>query len=83
MPPTRITAHAEKLREALRSTPNEWLTRRDIAFKVGKKRLTPYDIELLDLLAERKEIYRAQEEGFSREGFRWVYGWFDKPPPEV
>lgn len=76
--PQRVTAHAQKLLDGFEERRNQWLTRRDIAKMIGKKRLTPYDIDLLDLLAERGLIRMEQEEGFSKEGYRWVYGVFDK-----
>lgn len=75
--PKRVTAHAEKLLNGLGRRRNQWVTRKDIALLIGKKRLTPYDIDLLDLLSEQGYIRREQEEGYSREGFRWVYGVFD------
>ena len=73
----RLTAHARKLLAGLESRRNQWLTRREIAYLIGKKRLTPYDIDLLALLAEHGEIRMEQEEGYSREGYRWIYGVFD------
>lgn len=76
--PKRITAHAEKLLNGLEKKRNQWQTRNDIAKLISKKRLTPYDIDLLDLLAEQGYIRREQEEGYSREGYRWVYGVFDR-----
>jgi hypothetical protein len=76
--PTRITEQAEKLRSAIEKQANRWLTRRQIASAIGKKRLTPYDIDLLDLLADHDLIQMQQEEGYSREGYRWVYGIFNK-----
>jgi len=75
--PQRITAHAEKMLDGFNKHRNEWLTRKDIAVMIGKKRLTPYDIDLLELMAERDLIRMEQEEGYSREGYRWIYGIFD------
>ena len=69
--PKRITGHALKLQNALSST--EWLTRSQIAAAIGKRKLTPYDTLLLDLLAERGLIESRQREGGSREGFTWEY----------
>lgn len=74
--PKRITAHGEKLLDRLRQRPNEWFTRREVAFLIDKKRLTPYDIAMLDLLVERGYICHEKEEGYSREGYRWRYGYF-------
>lgn len=73
----RLTDHAEKLLNGFERRPNRWLTRREVAGMIGKKRLTPYDIALLELLAERNLIKMSQEEGYSREGYRWVYGLFE------
>lgn len=83
--PARITPHAERLRDLLEGSRNQWLTRREIAMMLGKRRLTPYEIDLLHLLGERGHIHIMQEEGYSREGFRWIYGVFDedRPPPPV
>jgi len=74
----RITAHGFKLRDAIETRRNQWLTRKDVAVLIGKKRLTPYDIDMLALLAENGHIRVEQQEGFSREGYRWVYGIFDE-----
>ena len=74
----RRTKHADKLLQALDGYRNHWFTRREIAAAIGKKRLTPYDIQLLEFLAENGHIRMNQEEGYSREGFRWVYGVFDE-----
>jgi len=77
----RITAHGIKLRDAIESRRNHWLTRKDLASLIGKKRLTPYDIDMLALLAENAQIRVKQEDGYSREGYRWVYGIFDENIP--
>lgn len=77
--PQHITPHATKLRDAIARRRNQWLTRLDIAHLIGKKRLTPYDINLLHLLAETGEIRVQQVEGYSREGYRWEYGILDEP----
>lgn len=76
--PQRLTAHANRLLDGLEKHRNQWLTRSEVAAAIGKKRLTPYDIDMLDLLAEKGRIRVEQEEGFSREGFRWIYGVFDE-----
>ncbi len=75
--PGRITAHGYKLLEGLERRRNQWLTRKEVALVIGKKRLTPYDIALLELLAEQGRIDIDQQEGYSRDGYRWIYGVFD------
>lgn len=83
--PTRITAHAEKLRTVLEGSKNQWFTRSEVALLMEKRRLNPHEIDLLHLLGERGHIHIMQEEGYSRDGFRWIYGVFDddQPPPPV
>lgn len=78
MPPSQLTEHAHKIYQAIDQQRNQWLTRAQIAHSIGKKRLTPYDVDLLSLLIEEEMIDCQQEQGFSREGYRWVYGVFDK-----
>jgi hypothetical protein len=80
--PGRITPHAEKLQQAIATRRNQWLTRKMIAQAIGKKRLTPYDIDLLALLADHDLIRMKREEGYSRDGYRWVYGLFDMEPTD-
>ena len=44
----QLTPHARKLLAALREYENLWLSRSEIADSIGKNRLTPYDIQLLE-----------------------------------
>lgn len=44
-----LTPLAEKLLEVIR-TANGWVGRADIARRLGRRELTPYDVELLTLL---------------------------------
>ena len=73
----RLTPQAYKLLGVLEKRRNQWLTRLEIARGTGKKRLTPYDIDLLARLAENGRIRAQQDAGYSREGYRWLYGVFD------
>lgn len=72
-PPKHITPHGEKLLEALRAQTGEWLARSDIAAAIGKKRLTQYDMAMLDLLADQQLIEKRQKEGYSPLGYMWEY----------
>lgn len=78
----QITPHGEKILAIFAAQRNRWLTRGQIASGLGKRRLTPYDITLLEIFVDAGFIQSRREEGYSREGFRWVYGLFDDPPPE-
>ena len=49
---TQLTPHARKLLAALREYENLWLSRTEIAENIGKTRLTPYDIQLLESFAD-------------------------------
>lgn len=49
---TQLTPHARKLLNALREYENLWLSRTEIAENIGKNRLTPYDIQLLESFAD-------------------------------
>lgn len=48
----QLTPHAKKLFDALKDYENVWLSRSEIADAIGKNRLTPYDIQLLESFAE-------------------------------
>ena len=71
--PKRVTEHGEKLLVALQAADGQWIGRTEIAASIEKKRLTPYDVALLDLLVERKLIEVRQLPGRSRDGYVWQY----------
>jgi hypothetical protein len=47
-----LTPHQLKIVEALYHANGEWLTRIQVARALGKKRLTPYDIDCLKQLSD-------------------------------
>lgn len=51
----------------------DWMSRSDIAKAIGKKRLTPYDIQLLEQLVseQRAEVMKREKRGYIT--FSWVY----------
>lgn len=51
-----LTPHQLKMVEALYNASGTWLTRAQIARAINKRRLTPYDIECLSMLTERRII---------------------------
>lgn len=72
-PPTEVTPQGAKLLAALKDAGGVWLTRKAIAEAVGKKRLTPYDVALLELLVNQGD---AEAEKRPHEGpitYEWVY----------
>jgi prophage antirepressor-like protein len=49
---SQLTRHQLKIVQALYDAGEAWLTRSQVARALGKKRLTPYDIECLQMLTE-------------------------------
>lgn len=49
----KLTPHQFKILQLMYDAGGEWLTRAMIAKKLGKRRLTPYDINCLITLAEQ------------------------------
>lgn len=71
----RATEQGQKILQALRAVddPQHWLDRSEIARLLGKKRLTQYEIALLDLLTEQGSIETRQQEGYSPLGYKWQH----------
>jgi hypothetical protein len=72
-PPSRLTEQAQKLLEILRDTRIEWMNRKDIARAIGKRRLTPYDIALLELLQDKGLVEIKSRPNGTPIGYEWVY----------
>jgi hypothetical protein len=72
-PVSRLTDQAQKLLEILRATGQDWMNRKDIARAIGKRRLTPYDIALLELLQEKGLVEIQSRENGTPIGYEWVY----------
>lgn len=71
--PSRVTPHAERMLEAIRSQRGDWLTRQDIARAIGKKRLTPWEIGLLKLFADQGLIEMQTFDTNAPSGKVWKY----------
>lgn len=71
-PPTEVTPHGEKLLQALRSA-REWMNRKAIAHAIGKRRLTPYDLALLELLVSQGKVEVEKRDYDSVIPYQWVY----------
>lgn len=48
-----LTEHQQRILQVLYEANQTWLTRSKIAHLLDKKKLTPYDVECLNLLNER------------------------------
>lgn len=55
------TPHQLKIVQAMYHTGGTWLTRAQVARELGKRRLTPYDIDCLSMLAEKKILEIATQ----------------------
>lgn len=49
-----LTPHQLKIVQTMYDSGGKWLTRAKVAKALGKRRLTPYDIDCLTLLSEKK-----------------------------
>ncbi len=74
-----ITDQAQKLLDALQSNPGQWLTRKSIAEKLGKRRLTPYDIELLQRLCDERLAEIGKRPNPTPIGYEYAYRALDNP----
>ena len=72
-PVSRLTEQAQRLLEILQSTRLPVMNRKDIAKAIGKRRLTPYDIALLELLQERGLVEITSRPNATPIGYEWVY----------
>lgn len=70
---SELTEHAHKLLEILRGTDITWMNRKDIARAIGKRRLTPYDIALLELLQDKGLVEIESRANGTPIGYEWVY----------
>lgn len=70
---TRLGKHVDVLMNILRVTPGEWLTRSDIAKALKKRRLSSYDIAMLEILHEKGLIEIELRDNRTPIGYEFVY----------
>lgn len=63
----------KQLLEALRPASGEWLSRSEIAGRLGKRRLNPTDIAILSMLAQVKKIEEREVPTNAPSGRRFEY----------
>ena len=56
----KLTPHRMKLVQAIYESEGVWLTRAMVARSIGKKRLTPYDINCLEQLSDMDIIVTSK-----------------------
>jgi len=52
----KLTPHQRKILQLMYDAGGEWLTRAMVAKRLDKRRLTPYDINCLTMLSEKKVL---------------------------
>jgi len=67
-----LTPHQLKIIQVLYDAEGEWLTRAMVAKRLGKKRLTPYDINCLTMLSE-KNIFKLSTQPTTAPGSDFAY----------
>lgn len=68
-----LTEQSHRILEVLRANQDEWLSRKDIARGLGKRRLTPYDIELLQRLCEEGLAEIGKRPNSTPIGYEYAY----------
>jgi hypothetical protein len=68
-----LTDQALKLLEALQRKSGKWMKRKEIALALGKRRLTPYDIELLQRLCDEGLAEIGKRPNPTPIGFEYAY----------
>jgi hypothetical protein len=69
----RITPQAERLFNILQAAGGEWMSRRDIARALDRRKLAPYDIGMLDTLQAAGLIDCGKRPNQTPIGYEWVY----------
>lgn len=70
---TRLGKHVDTLMSILRRTPGEWVNRSDIAKALEKRRLSSYDIAMLEILHEKGMIEIELRDNRTPIGYEFVY----------
>jgi predicted transcriptional regulator len=70
---TRLDKHVNTLMEVLGRKPGEWVTRSDIAKALEKRRLSSYDIAMLEILHNKGMIEIELRDNRTPIGYEFVY----------
>ena len=58
---SKLTPHQMKIIQIMYDAENEWLTRAMVAKRLGKRRLTPYDINCLMMLSKKAVLQESTQ----------------------
>lgn len=75
---SRLEKQSHLLLAVLRDSPGEWLTRSDIAKALEKRKLSPYDIAMLEFLQEKGLIEIQHRDNRTPIGYEFVYRMTDR-----
>lgn len=70
---TRLDKHVNTLMSILQRKPGEWVTRSDIAKALEKRRLSSYDIAMLEILHNKGMIEIELRDNRTPIGYEFVY----------
>jgi hypothetical protein len=70
---SRLGRQSDLLLNVLKDTSNDWLTRSDIARLLEKRKLTSYDIAMLEVLQEKGLIEIGHRDNRTPIGYEFVY----------
>ncbi|MAS37349.1 MAG: hypothetical protein CL610_25330 [Anaerolineaceae bacterium] len=70
---SRLGKQSDMLLRVLKETPEDWLTRSDIARLLEKRKLSSYDIAMLEVLQEKGLIEIEHRDNRTPIGYEFVY----------
>ena len=70
---SRLSKHSDTLLGVLRDSPGEWLTRSEIARMLDKRKLSAYDVAMLEILQEKELIEIKHRDNRTPIGYEFVY----------
>lgn len=68
----KLTPHQRKILQIMYDANGEWLTRAMVAKRLDKRRLTPYDINCLTMLSDKK-ILKTETQPTTAPGSDFAY----------
>jgi hypothetical protein len=70
---SRLSKQSEILLSVLSESPEDWLTRSDIARMLDKRKLSSYDIAMLEILQEKGLVEIQHRDNRTPIGYEFVY----------
>ncbi len=70
---SRLSQQSDVLLNVLKDAPNEWITRSEIARMLEKRKLSSYDIAMLEFLQEKGLVEIKHRDNRTPIGYEFVY----------